>query len=292
MNFEHYRNFVAIIDAGTLSAASKTLYVAQPALSNQLKAFEAEYGAQLVVRGPRHLELTDAGRIFYDRARDICNLEDAARKEIQASVSGERGTLWLGLTPASPDPVMAGLLSGFHRSHPDVTFEIIEASSDQLVKMLKNGLIEVGVIRTPGRIPPFLLPVSVIEERLMAVYQRENPWLPPQKGELSIQALKDVPICLSRGFQRRVEEVCLQAGFKARVLSVSSSRAMALMWARHGAGVAVTVSPDKQEPEFEGMHCRPLKGRDLHTRRAITVLRERKFSACAAVFAAFCQSRL
>ena len=292
MNFDHYRNFVAIIDAGTLSAASKILYVAQPALSNQLKAFEGEYGAQLVVRGPRRLALTDAGRIFYDRAKAICNLEDAARKEIQASVSGERGTLWLGLTPASPDPVMADLLSDFHQSHPDINFEIIEANSDQLMDMLKNGIIEVGVIRTPGYIPPDLLPVSVIEERLVAVYRPDTPWLKPHQGELPIRELKDVPISLSRGFQRRVEEACLQAGFAARLLAVSSSRALALMWAQHGAGVALIVSPTEREPEFAGLHCRPLEGRDMHTRRAIAVARERELSACAAVFAEFCRSRL
>lgn len=55
MNLEVYRNYVAIIDAGTISAASRELHIAQPALSNQLKALEAAYGTQLVERGPRHI---------------------------------------------------------------------------------------------------------------------------------------------------------------------------------------------------------------------------------------------
>ena len=66
MDMEYYRNFIAIVEAGSLSAASKRVHVAQPALSNQLKLLQKKFGTQLVNirRGVHNIELTNAGCIF------------------------------------------------------------------------------------------------------------------------------------------------------------------------------------------------------------------------------------
>ena len=60
MDMEYYRNFIAIVEAGSLSAASKRVHVAQPALSNQLKLLQKKFGTQLVNirRGVHNIELT------------------------------------------------------------------------------------------------------------------------------------------------------------------------------------------------------------------------------------------
>ncbi|MBQ1524656.1 MAG: LysR family transcriptional regulator, partial [Firmicutes bacterium] len=68
MNIDFYRNYIEIVELGTLSAAARSLHVAQSALSNQLKQFEEEYKTQLLIRSSRQMELTDAGRILYKRA--------------------------------------------------------------------------------------------------------------------------------------------------------------------------------------------------------------------------------
>ena len=64
MDLQCYRNFIAIVEEGSLTAASQRLHIAQPALSNQLKAMEREYGASLLIRGARRVSLTDGGRIW------------------------------------------------------------------------------------------------------------------------------------------------------------------------------------------------------------------------------------
>ena len=64
MTLESYRNFVAIVESGSILAASNKLLIAQPSLSNQLKNIETYYGAKLLIRNRHRLELTDAGRVF------------------------------------------------------------------------------------------------------------------------------------------------------------------------------------------------------------------------------------
>ena len=67
MNLQYYFNLVTIVEEGSLTAAAKKLRIAQPALSNQVKAMEQKYGTRLFFRGSRRLELTDAGSILYQR---------------------------------------------------------------------------------------------------------------------------------------------------------------------------------------------------------------------------------
>ena len=82
MTLESYRNFVAIVECGSILAASNKLLIAQPSLSNQLKNIETYYGAKLLIRNRHRLELTDAGRVFYLRAKEICQAEEKLQDEI------------------------------------------------------------------------------------------------------------------------------------------------------------------------------------------------------------------
>ena len=78
MNIEYYRNFIAIVEAGSISAAAKRVAVAQPALSNQLKTLQKKFGTPLLnlKRGGHTVELTEAGCILYNKAKYICSTED------------------------------------------------------------------------------------------------------------------------------------------------------------------------------------------------------------------------
>ena len=98
MNLSYYSNYVTIVEEGSLTAAARKLRIAQPALSNQIKALEAEYGARLFHRGARRLELTDAGQILYQRAKRMLAIETAARSEIASGFGGTKGTLKIGIT--------------------------------------------------------------------------------------------------------------------------------------------------------------------------------------------------
>lgn len=64
MEIDNYRNFLAIVEAGSMTSASEFVHIAQPALSKQLKSLEGYFGTKLIIttRGSKHLILTDAGK--------------------------------------------------------------------------------------------------------------------------------------------------------------------------------------------------------------------------------------
>ena len=74
MEIDNYRNFLAIVEAGSMTSASEFVHIAQPALSKQLKSLEGYFGTKLIIttRGSKHLILTDAGKILYHKAKYIC----------------------------------------------------------------------------------------------------------------------------------------------------------------------------------------------------------------------------
>lgn len=291
MNLEHYRNFVAIVETGTLSAASKKMCIAQPALSNQIKAFEKAYGAQLFKRGARSIELTDAGRILYHKAKNICLLEEAAYKEIGACINGSKGTLRLGLSPAYPDPFLEEIWLDFHEENPDIHYELYEVNSGEVIELLKNGMVEIGIIRTPAHIPSILNVSLSFEEKLMAVYRKKNPWLEEEMESIPISALKGIPLSIPRGFRTMIIDACMEAGFSPNLLSVSTSRVTTLMWANRGAVVAIVTAADPKEQETKNVCCKPIIGNSLSTRRSFVTLKDHQLSAVAKKFLEFCNQR-
>ncbi|MDR2007321.1 MAG: LysR family transcriptional regulator [Acidaminococcales bacterium] len=287
MDFGHYRNFMKIVKTGGISAAARELLIAQPALSNQIKAMEKEYGAQILKRGARRIELTDAGQILYEKTRLICSLEEMARDEINACLSGNRGTLRLGFTPSYPDSFMEGLLTGFYSLHPHVVYEIHEASSDQIMDLLVSSIIEIGIIRTPAYINPMFKSYGAVGERLVAVFHKKSPWLSPKIKTVPVKLLQGVPLSVSRGFKAKVMEICGDVGFAPVLLSVSSSRPTTLMWVRNAKAVGLVTAGCAQELETDGLCCRPLTGGDMSTKRSFAILKEHNLSAVAQSFLDF-----
>ena len=93
MDLKQLEYFSAIVEEGSISAAAKHLHISQPPLSAQLHRLEEELGAPLMERGPRRCTPTEAGRVLYQRAKQLLVLADAARDEVcllytSASFSG------------------------------------------------------------------------------------------------------------------------------------------------------------------------------------------------------------
>ncbi|PKB54881.1 hypothetical protein CRH03_07495 [Clostridium sp. HMb25] len=289
MNFEHYKNFVAIIDAGTISAASKELMIAQPALSNQIKSLEDTYGAPLVIRKPRHIELTDAGKILYEKIKSICYLEDSAKKEISACVAGNRGTLWLGTSPANPDPLLYQILLDYHEAYPEVSFEIFERNSGIIIESLQAGMLEVGVIRAqPHILPPDIRPVLTIQEKMMAYFHQNHALLSPSMEQIPMRYLKELPISISQGLRRGFTAACEQEGFKPYYMNISASRSTSRLWAADQRTVSIMAA---SAPFNDGDFClREIAADGLITQRMFAVARNRRLSAVSETFLQFCRS--
>jgi len=136
-DLEEIRSFVQLVDAGTATRAAEIRGTAVSAISRRLKDLETRLGVQLLQRTTRKMNLTEEGRLFYDRAVRI--LSDLA--EAEAEVSRQSAVLKGKLKIAAPLSFgvahLSPALSAFMQAHPDI--EVKLDMSDRQVDLLEEG---------------------------------------------------------------------------------------------------------------------------------------------------------
>ncbi len=142
------RYFIDIVGAGSFSLAAERLFIAQSALSRQVKEMEQTLGVPLLERGTRHLQMTPAGRSLYDDARRILAALQQAAVNARHAQRGVEGTV--RVLHASSVPISAPL-QHFLRSHidqyPGVSVEVSQASSEQQAAEIAQGRADLGLAR-------------------------------------------------------------------------------------------------------------------------------------------------
>jgi DNA-binding transcriptional LysR family regulator len=130
--------FVRVVEAGSFSAAARTLGLGQPAISKAIAQLEARLAVRLVTRTTRALSLTDAGRIFYDRAKavlDAAEEAEAAAKGADAALSG-RLRICAPVTFARLHIIPA--LPAFLTAHPGLDLDLI--LDDRRIDLVEEGI--------------------------------------------------------------------------------------------------------------------------------------------------------
>lgn len=122
MELRYLRYFVAVARTRHFTQAAKELGISQPPLSQQIQRLEREVGTPLFRRLTRGVELTEAGESFYEDARQILAMSDAALEKAKGIARGMNGSLSLGITSSDAfHPQIFTLLHRFQLDHPGVT---------------------------------------------------------------------------------------------------------------------------------------------------------------------------
>lgn len=285
MEFEHYRNFITIVESENLTAAAEKLHIAQPALTAQIKNMQKKYGATLlkIRRGAHNIEVTEAGKILYNSAKYICAIEENTRKEIISTGNGFMGKLKMSLSPSMSINMIQNFLSGFALQNPQVEYELYEVNIAEQTRQLLDGVTEIGVANAPLLMPQRFNTLYNRKEQLGVIFHQDSPWLDKKKVYLELPDLEGVPLCLSRGCQNLFMNICSDSRIVPRILSVTSTKLSALMWARQKVGVTIVpVGPGEQfGPD---MVCRFIQDERMYLSKTLSVVKDRELSAVAQNF--------
>jgi len=122
------RVLVAVVDSGSLSAASRKLNSPLPSVSRKVAELEHQLGTRLLIRTSRNIQLTDAGRDYVEAVRQIiAQISDA---ELRASGEYEtpRGELRLTVTTAFGHSIALPLAYQFLAEHPEITMNVLSTN--------------------------------------------------------------------------------------------------------------------------------------------------------------------
>jgi LysR family transcriptional regulator, nitrogen assimilation regulatory protein len=150
MDIRQLRTFSCVAELGSLSKASDTLRVAQPALSRQIKLLEHELRAELFTRNGRGMVLTDAGRLLLARTAGIVRQIDQVRDEIQSAGGPPSGRVVLGLVPTVSCVISARLARRTVDKYPGISLCIVESYSGHLMEWLHRGEMDLALIYGPS----------------------------------------------------------------------------------------------------------------------------------------------
>ncbi|MDZ7704603.1 MAG: LysR family transcriptional regulator [Trueperaceae bacterium] len=189
MDFKKLRYFVAVAEEKHFGRAAEKLHLTQPPLSLQIKQLEEDIGVSLLDRTTRRVELTDAGKVFLQRAKQILQATVEAERAAQQTALGMEGRLELGFVSSSVLSILPKALRMFRSRYPDVELELFEMTAAAQSEALLNGQIRLGVVRLPLAMPELQVEELLREPLLIAL---------PEGHELSAQTDITLPMLENR----------------------------------------------------------------------------------------------
>jgi LysR family transcriptional regulator, salicylic acid-responsive activator of bsdBCD len=282
MDLRQLAYFLAIAEEGNITRASERLHMAQPPLSQQLKLLEEEFGVVLIERNTRKIQITDAGRLLEKRAKQILDLTEKTVKELTDLKEGLQGTLSIGTISSAGEILLPLKIQYFHEKYPYVDFHIRESGTYEILELIKSGIVEIGLIRTPFNQSNFEY-INLPDEPMVAGALGDLFW-ESNNGCLELADLKEKPLLMHNRYTANIKEACRKAGFEPNIICRIDDTRFMLNWANTGMGIVIIprdmigLVPDAK------LFYREIKEESLVTRTVIIWLKNRYLSAPARHF--------
>ena len=148
MNIRHIQYVLTILREGSITAASKKLFVSQPALSQTLKQIEQDLGATIFDRTTDPISLTYAGQQYVDAALQVLDIDRNLRARIAETKKELHGRLRLGISMQRGLQILPQVIPDFSRMYPYIRIELIEHGSATLEHMTAEGQCDLALITT------------------------------------------------------------------------------------------------------------------------------------------------
>ena len=261
MELRHLRYFVTLAEELHFARAASRLGIAQPPLSQQIRALEEEIGVQLFLRTKRRVELTAAGGAFLEESRKVLAQAGRAVLAARRAARGEVGQLEVGFVSSVVYGKAQSIFRLMRVRYPDVSLTLRELTSEEQVEAVKGYGLDVGLIRPPVNGAESLTvrvigrePLVVVLPRLHRLARQRRIAMEALAGEPFLQ----IPRRVAPGFYDQFIGICSRAGFSPRVVQEARSTQTIVSLVAGGMGVSI-VPASMRNLQRTGVVYRPLK---------------------------------
>jgi DNA-binding transcriptional LysR family regulator len=262
------RTFVKVAQLGSFTAAAAELYIAQQAVSQQVKSLEQALGVELLRRTPRAVTPTAAGEVFLQEAKRVLAAADRAQDRTRAAARGEVGTLRVAYTLTSAYETFPELQTALQTELPGVDVVSREVFGADVPALLLNGAFDLALApRVP--LTDGLSSQPLRAEHFVAALSEDHPLVPVAEdtnaaesstvelGDLGEHPFELWPRHMAPGFYDAVVAACRTAGFEPR-LDPTATGSVVWRTLADGRGVALVV-PSLQSQLPRGVRLVPLR---------------------------------
>src|SRR6478736_9616585 len=138
--------FRHIVEAGSITHGAERAHLALAAASTRVRNMEQALGASLLVRGRAGVTPTQAGRTLLQHARAILRQAESLREELGAYAGGLAGQIRLLSNTNALTEFLPEALSSFLAAHPNVSVDLQERLSDEIVGLIAEGVADLGIV--------------------------------------------------------------------------------------------------------------------------------------------------
>lgn len=193
VELRHLRYFIRAAELLHFTRAAESLYISQPTLSVCIQQLEEEIGAPLFARIGRHVQLTEAGQLLLNRARQAVNELQTASDEIQAATELKSGRLKISALPLFSTTVLPVWITRFNALYPLVHIKARSASSEDIEAGLLSGVYNLGFSIAPTEHTDMQIR-QLFNDEVVLVVSKKHPLAKLKRIELS--DLNELPVAM------------------------------------------------------------------------------------------------
>jgi len=259
LELRHLRYFTVVAEELNFGRAARRLHMTQPPLSQQIMQLEEQIGAPLFVRG-RPLQLTDAGAELLLQSRRLLEHADVVVQSAKQAARGERGTLTIAFITGALPHLFPAIISRFASQFPLVKLDLKELVSPYQHESLREGAIDVGIMRPIGEDDDFETRMLLRERMLVAMPAHHRYADRPviRVADLAPEPFVSFDATEARYFDLITRRIFSQAKAAPRV--VQTARQLYTVLATVAAGMGITLVPaSAKDLAFPGVIFRELE---------------------------------
>ncbi|OGP30961.1 MAG: hypothetical protein A2073_03790 [Deltaproteobacteria bacterium GWC2_42_11] len=193
MELKFLEIFCKVVEERSFSKTADALHLTQPTISSHIKAIEDEAGIQLLDRLGRSVIPTKAGEILYKYAKEILNTKNSAIQALNQFKGAARGSLIIGGSTIPGEYILPEYIARFKKTHPEVLITLKIGDSQDIVDMVSNGSIEMGVIGSKPNNARFDFREFLKDKLVLVASQGHFKHI---KKEISVKELKELPFII------------------------------------------------------------------------------------------------
>lgn len=243
MDLRSLRYFVETVRLNSFTQAAESLNVTQSTISKMVRQLEQEVGTQLLLRSGRQLELTETGRVVFDRGQEMLAAMRQLTVEVADLQTAQSGHLTIGIPPMI-NLLFTPVLKAFRKRHPGIALTLREDAGQALERQVASGELEIGMTVLPADPQLGLQTKPITSFPIWALAARGT--FPKQRTTLKLKALKTLPlVMLSDDFAltRNLQQAFTAAGIAPEIVARSSQWDWLVSMASAGMGVALLPEP-------------------------------------------------
>lgn len=278
------RIFLDLVETGSFSEAAARNALTQSAVSQRIRKLEDELGHRLIERS-RHMEPTEAGRLFYQTCKDIVARYETATVQLDAMRSTTCGDLRVGTIPTVGLHVLPPYVKAFLRRCPAVHLDLEYSNCQRIYEGLLNCSLDLGIVAFPGKHPQIVSKHFRYDE-LVVITPPDHPLA--QAGKIRVTRIRDEPFVAFDHMlpsRRRIDSLLRRARVDVRITNQFDNVETVKRAVEVGAGIAIVPrNTVERELAAGSLHANSIMGKNWQRPLAVVHRKGRALSAAAQAF--------